>query len=331
MNFATPFGISPAGYFVFAHLDGRHSFIDIQEAYAKQFGVVLPSEELHKFIEMLDENYYLRSDRFADYQNAAVLDFQRRATRAATHADGVYSSDAAALNKQLDGYFIAAEGPGLPRYERIAAAPKAIVAPHIDFHRGGPAYACAYKPLAESAGADLFILLGTSHCGGENPFILTRKDFETPLGLVNTDGNFVDALQERCSENLFADEYLHRGEHSLEFQVVFLKYVAKRRAELTGTPERPFKIVPILVSSFHTLVVNQTLPEHSPRIGNFLTALRELARSDQREVCFVAGVDLAHAIRRPGADHGRVSQMGQGRGCTAGGAPVRARCAGFFQ
>jgi AmmeMemoRadiSam system protein B len=300
MNFATPLGISPAGYFVFAHLDGRHSFIDIQEAYAKQFGVVLPSEELQKFIEMLDENYYLRSDRFADYQNAAVLDFQRRATRAATHADGVYCSDAAALNKQLDGYFLAAEGPGLPCYDRTAAAPKAIVAPHIDFHRGGPAYACAYKPLAESGGADLFILLGTSHCGGENPFILTRKDFETPLGLVNTDGNFVDALQERCSENLFADEYLHRGEHSLEFQVVFLKYVAKRRAELTGTPERPFKIVPILVSSFHTMVVNQTLPEQSPRVGNFLTALRELARSEQREVCFVAGVDLAHVGRQFG-------------------------------
>jgi AmmeMemoRadiSam system protein B len=93
---------------------------------------------------------------------------------------------------------------------------------------------------------------------------------------------------------------LHRGEHSLEFQVVFLKYVAQRRAEMTGAPERPFKIVPILVSSFHTMVRNQTLPEKVQRVGNFLESLRELASKEQREVCFVAGVDLAHVGRQFG-------------------------------
>ncbi len=134
----------------------------------------------------------------------------------------------------------------------LAVTPKAIVAPHIDFHRGGPAYAWAYKPLAESAGADLYILLGTSHCGGRSPYILTPKDFETPLGLVETDREFVQKLQASCAEDCFADEYFHRGEHSLEFQVVLLKYIAHKRAELTGRPEKPFKIVPILVSSFHS-------------------------------------------------------------------------------
>ena len=300
LNFATPLAVSPAGYFVAAHLDGHHSFIDIQQAYARQFGAVLPSDELRKFIAMLDENYYLRSDRFANYRSAVVLDFQRATTRAPAHAGGVYSPDAALLKQQLDGYFTASEGPGLPRYPSRASSPKAIVAPHIDFHRGGPSYAWAYKPLVESQGADLFILLGTSHCGGENPFILTGKHFDTPLGMVETDRAFVEALQERCAEDLFADEYLHRGEHSLEFQVVFLKYVAQRRAEITGGPERPFKIVPILVSSFHTMVRNQTLPEKVQRVGNFLESLRELASKEQREVCFVAGVDLAHVGRQFG-------------------------------
>jgi MEMO1 family protein len=300
MNFATPFGISPAGYFVFAHLDGRHSFIDVQEAYARQFGGVLPSDELRKFIEVLDENYYLRSERFVNYQNAVVLEFRRAATRVPAHMGGVYSSDAVALKKQLDGYFTASEGPGLPSYACGVSSPKAIVAPHIDFHRGGSSYAWAYKPVAESEGADLFILLGTSHCGGENPFILTRKDFETPLGVVETDRSFADALQERCPEDLFADEYLHRSEHSLEFQVVFLKYVAQRRAEITGAPERPFKILPILVSSFHTMVLSQILPEKSARVGNFLASLRDLAAKEQREICFVAGVDLAHVGRQFG-------------------------------
>jgi AmmeMemoRadiSam system protein B len=300
LNFATPLAISPAGYFVAAHLDGHHSFIDIQQAYARQFGAVLPGDELKKFIAMLDENYYLRSDRFASYQSAVVLEFRRATTRAPAHVGGVYSADAGSLKRQLDGYFTASEGPGLPRDRRRGSSPKAIVAPHIDFHRGGPSYAWAYKPLMESQGADLFILLGTSHCGGENPFILTRKHFDTPLGLVETDRVFVEALQARCSEDLFADEYLHRGEHSLEFQVVFLKYAAQRRAEMTGTAERPFKIVPILVSSFHAMVVNQTLPEKSERVGTFLASLRDLACREEREVCLVAGVDLAHVGRQFG-------------------------------
>ena len=115
----------------------------------------------------------------------------------------VYKADPAELKIQLDGFFTAPNGPGLPNGENSAATPKAIVAPHIDFHRGGPAYAWAYKGLAESDGADLFILLGTSHCGGRTPFILTLKDFETPLGLVETDKEFVDALAGGCGDDLF--------------------------------------------------------------------------------------------------------------------------------
>ena len=167
--------------------------------------------------------------------------------------------------------------PDLPHGKTRTPSPKAIVAPHIDFHRGGPAYAWAYKSLAESDGADLYIILGTSHCGGENPFILTLKDFETPLGLVETDKEFVKALHQSCQENLFADEYLHRGEHSVEFQAVLLKFIKQRRAELRGEPERPFKIVPILVSSFHPMVQNRTLPERHPPVARFIDALQDLA------------------------------------------------------
>jgi AmmeMemoRadiSam system protein B len=204
------------------------------------------------------------------------------------------------LKAQLDGYFTAPNGPGLPADHKSTPAPKAIVAPHIDFHRGGPAYAWAYKPLVESDGADLYILLGTSHCGGEAPFVLTPKDFATPLGMVETDKEFVARLHEKCPDDLFADEYLHRGEHSLEFQVLFLKYAAQRRADLTGQQEKPFKIVPILVTSFHSMMINRTPPEETSSVGTFLRVLRDLAENETKRVCFVAGVDLAHVGRQFG-------------------------------
>jgi MEMO1 family protein len=300
LNLATPLGVSPVGYFLMAHFDGRHSFIDIQEVYSKRFGTLLLTDELKAFIDMLDEHYYLLSERFFEYQKSVIEAFCRRPTRAPAHVDGVYPNDANGLKAQLDGYFNSPDGPGLALTNGRRTTPQAIVAPHIDFHRGGPAYAWGYKPLLESEGADLYILLGTSHCGGNNPFILTLKDFETPLGTVDTDKTFVSQLQSICEQDLFADEYLHRGEHSLEFQVVFLKYLAQRRAELLGQPERPFKIVPILVSSFHAMIASKTLPEKTPAVGTFLGALKSLVENERREVCWVAGVDLAHVGRQFG-------------------------------
>src|SRR5918992_1399753 len=294
LNLAIPLGISPVAYFILSHFDGRHSLIDIQEAYCKQFGTLLLSEELKDLIDAFDQHYYLDSDRFRNYRDAVIREFRRLPTRAAAHVGGAYSADPIQLKNQLDGYFSAPAGPGMPMLEKSSTTPRAIVAPHIDFRRGGAAYAWAYKALAESDGADVYILLGTSHCGGQTPYILTLKDFATPLGVVETDSEFINRLQAQSGEDYFVDEYLHRGEHSLEFQVVFLKFIAQRRAAMTGQPERPFKIVPILVSSFHSMMMNETPPEKTSAVGMFLRVLRAAAEKESRQVCFVAGVDLAH-------------------------------------
>lgn len=299
-NFAQPLGISPTGYFIISHFDGEHSLVDIQEAYCKQFGTLLLSDELQRFIDLLDHHYYLQSARFVVHRNGIIEEFKKQPTRAPAHAGNVYRQDAGELRMQLDGYFLSPTGPGLPLLDARTAVPRAVVAPHIDFHRGGPAYAWAYKGLAESEGADLYVVLGTSHCGGENPFILTFKDFDTPLGRVETDKEFTRCLQESCREDLLTDEFLHRSEHSLEFQVLFLKYIAQRKAELKGKKEKPFKIIPILVSSFHSLVLTQSLPETHPPVETFIHALQDLVAQESRRVCFVAGVDLAHVGKQFG-------------------------------
>lgn len=293
-NFAQPLGISPAGYFILSHFDGEHSLVDIQEAYCKQFGTLLLSNELQRFIDMLDHHHYLQTARFLVHRNGIIEEFKRQPRRAPAHMGSVYRQDACELKMQLDGYFASPRGPGLPSLDAQTVTPKAIVAPHIDFYRGGPAYAWAYKGLAESEAADLYVLLGTSHCGGENPFILTFKDFDTPLGPVETDKEFTRLLQESCREDLLTDEFLHRSEHSLEFQVLFLKYIAQRKAELKGEREKPFKIIPILVSSFHSMVLGQTPPEKHPAVETFIKVLRDLVAQESRQICFVAGVDLAH-------------------------------------
>ncbi len=292
-HFAETLVVTPIGYFVLAHFDGRHSLADIQEAYAKRTGQALPTDELNKMIELLDRNYFLYNQRFLDREKEIVDEFRRQSIRAAAHVGGVYSAEPDKLSAQLLGHFTAANGPGAAQPDGARSTPRALVAPHIDFHRGGPCYAWAYRELIEKPGADLYILLGTSHCAGESPFVATMKDFATPLGNVETDKDFVQRLQQAYSGDLFADEYLHRTEHSLEFQAVYLKYAAAERARLTGE-NRPFKIVPILVTSFHMNLRSGVLPEKDRRIGDFLKALADLSAQETRRVCFVAGVDLAH-------------------------------------
>ena len=120
LNFATPLGISPAGYFVLAHFDGQHSFTDIQEAYCKQFGSLLMSDDLKSFVDMLDQHYYLDSERFRDYKNAVVLEFRNQTTRVPAHVGGVYKADPEELKTQLDGFFSAPNGPGLPNRQLAA-------------------------------------------------------------------------------------------------------------------------------------------------------------------------------------------------------------------
>ena len=120
LNLAAPLGVSPAGYFILAHLDGQHAMIDIQEAYSKQFGDLLMSDELNDFVEMLDRNHYLASERFFTYQKSVIDEFRRLPTRAPAHMGGAYKEDPVELKAQLDGYFIAPNGPGLPsRVEKL--------------------------------------------------------------------------------------------------------------------------------------------------------------------------------------------------------------------
>ena len=140
----------------------------------------------------------------------------------------------------------------------------AVLSPHIDFRRGGPAFAWAYKKLIEESAADLFVILGTAHNPMRNLFALTKKGFDTPLGTVETDRMFVARLASKMSAspvgkdlNLFGDELAHRQEHSIEFQAVFLQ-------SLLGG-KRPFQIVPILVGSFHSSCGRTSRPRPRPR------------------------------------------------------------------
>jgi AmmeMemoRadiSam system protein B len=294
--------VLPAGGTVLAMLmDGRRTLAEIQSDFHAQTRVRVALVDLEAVIRELDRARLLANERFERHRRKVVGEYLAGSVRPASHAGGAYSAEAEELRRELDGFFTAGDGPGPLEAEasRDGWQLRGLVSPHIDPHRGGPVFAWAYREVAARCDADRYVILGTAHNGLNEWFSVSRKDFDTPLGVVPTDREFIDRLAEHLASSvaggtmdLFADELAHRSEHSIEFQVVFLQHVLGGR--------RPFKIVPVLVNSFHELLSDGQSPEDSPQIQAFVAGVRAAAAGHSGEVCYISAADFAHVGRRFG-------------------------------
>ncbi len=267
--------------------DGEHPVEAIREILRRRHGEAPSVEQIAALVERLDDAGFLDSERFRARRRATDDAFRQSAVRPAAHAGGAYAGEAAALREQIAGFF----APDRVRPTR-AGTLSALIAPHIDFHRGGPTYGSAYQEVLDRSDADLYVILGTCHAGMSDPFAVTLKPYDTPLGPVGADRDFYEALARRAGQDLLASEPAHRAEHSIEFQAVMLQSLLGGR--------RPFTILPVLASYLHEAVWAGTEPEADPRVPRFLDALRETVAASSRRVCLVAGVDLAHVGPRFG-------------------------------
>jgi AmmeMemoRadiSam system protein B len=230
------------------------------------------------------------SPRFNPARPAAdpYLTFRQQTVRPAALAGRSYAGSAPALRAQLDRYFAHGDGSGVPlgRVNGGGRRLRGVISPHIDFHRGGPVYTWAYREIVEASDADVFVVLGVAHQPCANRFSLTRKHFDTPLGVVETDRGYVDRLARAAGPHLFDDEPAHRAEHSIEFQAVFLQHALGGRRE--------FRIVPVLVGSFADLLRRGADPVADGEVRRFIEALREAEAASGQKVAYIGGIDLCH-------------------------------------
>ena len=97
----------------------------------------------------------------------------------------------------------------------VALDAKGIVAPHAGYIYSGEVAARAYAAIpADFSGT--FVVIGPSHRGYMTA--VSSVPWETPLGVIDTDVEFVEAL------DIERDEFSHADEHSLEVQMPFIKF-----------------------------------------------------------------------------------------------------------
>lgn len=249
------------------YFDGRNDLRGVQHQVHVRYGQLLYCEKIHELALAL-----WRGGMFESPAAEQVL-------RAPLFAGSAYEADAERLKKKLDATFALPDGPGLPGPLVRDPTVRGIVVPHLDLQRAGGLYARGYKALLESVDADLYVVFGTAHQCPQQLFTLTRANYDTPLGPVDTDRDALSILHSRLGDEIFADEAAHQDEHSIEFQTLYLKH-------LLG--DRPFSILPILCSSLY----GDTLPGKDPAFTRFTAALSQAVRG--RKVAWIASADLSH-------------------------------------
>ena len=284
--------LSPGAFFLAANLDGRQDLRDIQGVFARHFrGTLIREEQVLEVVRCLDEHGFLLNERFEARRREVEEAFRQQETRVSTLAGKGYPADPDTLRRFLDGFFTETGGtiPAETAPGDGAPPQPCLIVPHIDYPRGGAAYAHGYRSLYGQGRPDTVFVFGVAHAGVPVPFSLTRKHFETPFGLVKTNRELAERLEAACDWDPYAWEYVHRNEHSIELQVVMLAY-------LYGTQ---VQIVPILCSAFSE-DPEMSHPETIAGVRRFLDACREIAAEPEQRVSVIAGADLAHRGKRFG-------------------------------
>ena len=140
-----------------------------------------------------------------------------------------------------------------------------IVSPHAGYIYSGETGACAFSTIPPDFDGT-FLVIGPSHRGYTT--CASAVPWATPLGIVDVDTEFIDAL------DIDIDEAAHQDEHSIEVQMPRIKYRFPRA-----------RVVPILMG------------DQSYRAAESLAErLLQTIEETKRDVRIVASSDFSHYI-----------------------------------
>jgi len=260
---------------VLSFMDGSRSCHELLQEYQRLFDRPLRRRTLESMLDYLEQAHFLEGPMFEAHYASLVAAYRQAPVREMPHA--------ASLGVDAAGHVFdeTLAGVELPRVEgRI----RGVIAPHLDYDRGGPCYALAYGLLRDRDVPDRVVILGTNHFGRSPTVTVTGKDFETPLGRTRTDVGFIERLEARVG-SLREHEFDHGREHSVELQVAWLQHVYGAEA---------FSIVPVLCHDPCGPTGTAPYEGDGVDLRTFSTVLGESIRDDNLDTLVIAGADLSH-------------------------------------
>ncbi len=180
--------------------------------------------------------------------------------RRAAVAGAFYEGERDRLEKQLRDCF---SGITREENENVLGA----VVPHAGYMYSGSVAASVYAKLPR---ADIFVIVGPNHQGIGSLVAVSKDTWVTPLGEVEVDEAFVDALPKRIID---LDENAHKYEHSIEVQLPFLQFLFNKN----------FRFVPICIG----LSDEDTAKEIGEDLANTISKIK-------KKVVVIASSDFTH-------------------------------------
>lgn len=263
---------------VLSLMDGTRDLEELRASLIVRAGLQLGPAEIRHVVDQLDQALLLDNERYTRARDTTLQQFRSAPYRPPASAGLSYPAEPEALATALNAH-------GNAREQIPSPAARGLVSPHIDYERGGPVYAEVWGRAAEAARqAEVAVIFGTDHNGGQGTLTLTRQNYATPYGVLPTATGIVDKLAAAIGPELAFEEELHHvGEHSIELAAVWLHHVREGR---------PIELVPILCGSFFHFIQTPYEPAQDPVFERALTALREALAG--RPALVVAAADLAH-------------------------------------
>ncbi len=262
-------------------LDGSRDAGTIRTGFELRTGLPISPRIVNEVLTELDDALLLDNERFADAYRLAVHNYREAPNRPLTMVGQGCPSDPEQLRFILEQFVsqVDSDSPG-GRGQIVG-----LISPHIDFSRGGRIYAQVWsRALPALKNAELVVILGTDHNGGDSELTVTRQNYQTPWGILPTAQDLVDEYSRTVGEaRAFGREFSHCNEHSVESAVIWLHYFLG---------EARCQVLPVLCGTFHEFIMSEKSPlqcESIKAIVDIISRARET-----RQMLVVAAADLAH-------------------------------------
>lgn len=267
-------------------LNGENTVKDIQSYILKETGILISENEIINFISQLESYGFIENESLNEKRKKIYEEFVNSNVRKEFHKGLSYPDNIIELTSFMSKFYSPAGNN--TEHETITG----LIVPHIDLIRGGDVYALGYSMLHKSIKPDLIIALGVSHYGGNSPLIFTKKSYQTPYGNMDTDLDVYSKIKNILWYEPDEEEILHRREHSLEFQALWLKYIWRDEAP---------KWLPVLVTDFSRFA-DKFSPSKVNTVNELFIKLENLLKelSKDRKILILSGVDFSHVGPRFG-------------------------------
>lgn len=254
-----------------------------------QGGSLVFRSAMERIVEDLSRLGILQTDSYRAAKDRITKEFATSPERGAFLAGSSYPADPREAASALDRILSLPTTSAVP----LPGTPCALAAPHIDLRVAERTYAAAYRAIRDLAPSAI-LLLGTGHALGGYRFCVTDKTFATPLGRVPADREAIARIRAAAGGALCPDDFAHRNEHSLEFQLLFLQRLF---------PMEQVPILPVLCGQMEDLFETVRSPLDAPGIAPFVEAVSAWISGPPGRKLVVAGVDLSHVGQKFGDPH----------------------------